>query len=671
MVRPFKTACLEFPGLPQTATFSPYATLCFSLSLLIDFVLNTMQAHLKVNLKLRVLLRKLSAAAAARKGRGVKTSILPKLDKEPETAVVPASVVAAEITPQQKELEDLVEEVYTSCLPPLSEKLANYDLKRALGRGAYGSVYLAQNAQGERIAIKVVKKSRLEGKMLGGAAEMKNEKDILSMLTKASVGKCTSFTNLHDHFQDGHNFYFVMDYASGGSLADELERLACPLSERRVQFYVGQLVIGLSFMHTAGFVHRDLKPDNCLITADGRLKIADFGLAMTLAYGKPSSNCGTPGYIAPEVYERKPYGFEVDMWSLGCIIFEMLFGYVPYDHKDYNEIGYLTCHTDFAFPSDLVLSEAAEHFVRNLLSKVPHRRIKAMEALSHPFLGPDSYVGGELFLLRNNLIHPQPHWIPVQDSMVFDSSLSKEVLLDRELLSSVWVPTAAELAFSGRPSSVLAVRSPLDAPLSHYSEEWEYIGDAGSPAPTRLPGASIHNTALLDIGALPTCNEEVGDNGAWEHCAASPMASGSPGLIAAGGNSWDALFDESIELVQEFEPIPLPEPLPEPFFSRQDVSKCFLGLRTSPPLIAPLWIPDSLHISNSASPASSTTLFNHSAYPSSAALTLAPSAPGSSQEILPLAPTKPLVISRPKGVRRMKAFGDRSIDVTASTLPSA
>ena len=100
---------------------------------------------------------------------------MPELDKEVEAAPAPAKDIDAYIAPQQEALDDLVEEVYTSCLPPLSEKLALYDLKRPLGKGAYGTVYLAQDAQGDRVAIKVVKKSRIAEKMNGGATEMKNE----------------------------------------------------------------------------------------------------------------------------------------------------------------------------------------------------------------------------------------------------------------------------------------------------------------------------------------------------------------------------------------------------------------------------------------------------------------------------------------------------------------
>lgn len=299
---------------------------------------------------------------------------------------MPVSVpVVVDIAPsaQQQEWAALSEDVQALCLPPLNEKLANYDLKRTLGKGGYGSVYLAQNTkEGDRVAIKVVKKSRLAEKRLGGAAEMTNEMDILRTLTE-HWKVCPMFTKIHDTFQDGHNYYFVMDYVSGGSLADELENSGCVFSERRVQYYIAQILLGASFLHAMGIIHRDLKPENCLITRDGRITIADFGLATKLEHGSPSNYCGTPGYTAPEVYLQQIYSFPVDSWALGCIAYELLVGrvsslcalvrsaeadhtsiQVPFDHEDLNQIRHLTLVDTVVFPPHVALSDNAKDFIR-------------------------------------------------------------------------------------------------------------------------------------------------------------------------------------------------------------------------------------------------------------------------------------------------------------------
>lgn len=87
-------------------------------------------------------------------------------------------------------------------------------------------------------------------------------------------------------------------------------------------------VTGVFFLHLNGIIHRDLKPENLLICKDGHLVISDFGLAHATVNGPPTTFAGTPGYVAPEMHLQRPYLYEVDMWSVGCIIYEMLFGMV-------------------------------------------------------------------------------------------------------------------------------------------------------------------------------------------------------------------------------------------------------------------------------------------------------------------------------------------------------
>ncbi|KLO13481.1 Pkinase-domain-containing protein, partial [Schizopora paradoxa] len=92
------------------------------------------------------------------------------------------------------------------------------------------------------------------------------------------------------------------------------------------RFYAAELVTGVYFLHHHGIIHRDLKPENLLINRDGHLVISDFGLAHDVSSGCPTMYAGTPGYVAPEMHLHKRYSFEVDMWSVGCIVYEMMYG---------------------------------------------------------------------------------------------------------------------------------------------------------------------------------------------------------------------------------------------------------------------------------------------------------------------------------------------------------
>ena len=142
--------------------------------------------------------------------------------------------------------------------------------------------------------------------------------------------------NLVDIFENSEYYYIVLDYMEGSDLFDYLQARDFNLGEQRVKELTYQLVLGLKYLHNYGIVHRDLKLENIMMTDTSEQsvpKLVDFGLAKMIGPNeKAEEPFGTLGYVAPEILEKKPYSFQCDMWSLGCIVYALLCSSLPFDH---------------------------------------------------------------------------------------------------------------------------------------------------------------------------------------------------------------------------------------------------------------------------------------------------------------------------------------------------
>jgi serine/threonine protein kinase len=237
---------------------------------------------------------------------------------------------------------------------------------------------------------------------------------------------------LHYSFQDDDHLYLVMDYLPGGDLMGLLIK-EDTFPEEATKFYAAQAIQAIGAVHALGYIHRDLKPDNLLLDAEGHLRLTDLGLtkkvdegdtdstlgkaqeeAVRAAQEEPPtptegdsaaggaaghrdrklafSTVGTPDYIAPEVLLKKGYGKEADWWSLGVILFECLVGYPPF----YADDPVSTCrkilkwNKTLHFPADRTASLSPEclDFVKTLLTSADSRlgRNGTDELRQHPWL---------------------------------------------------------------------------------------------------------------------------------------------------------------------------------------------------------------------------------------------------------------------------------------------
>ena len=205
---------------------------------------------------------------------------------------------------------------------------------------------------------------------------------------------------LHFAFQDQRYLYMVMDYMPGGDLVNLMSNYEVP--EKWARFYCAEVVLALDAIHSMGFVHRDVKPDNMLLDASGHLKLADFGTCMKMGPDgmvRSETAVGTPDYISPEVLRSQggtgEYGRECDWWSVGVFLYEMLVGDTPfYAESLVGTYGKIMDHQNaLSFPEEVEMNANAEGLIRAFLTDRNSRLGKngVQEIKNHIFFTNDQW----------------------------------------------------------------------------------------------------------------------------------------------------------------------------------------------------------------------------------------------------------------------------------------
>ncbi|KAH6623567.1 kinase-like domain-containing protein [Chaetomium tenue] len=273
-----------------------------------------------------------------------------------------------------------------------------YKVGKVLGAGSYSVVKECIHIDtGRYYAAKVINK-RL---MAGREHMVRNE---IAVLKKVSMGHQNILT-LVDYFETMNNLYLVTDLALGGELFDRICRKGS-YYESDAADLIRAVLSAVAYLHDHGIVHRDLKPENLLFRTpedNADLLIADFGLSRIMdeeQFHVLTTTCGTPGYMAPEIFKKTGHGKPVDLWALGVITYFLLCGYTPFDRdSDFEEMQAIL-NADYSFtPIEYWrgVSDSAKEFIRKCLTIDPGKRMTAHEALQHPFVAGWALVsaGGE------------------------------------------------------------------------------------------------------------------------------------------------------------------------------------------------------------------------------------------------------------------------------------
>lgn len=197
-----------------------------------------------------------------------------------------------------------------------------------------------------------------------------------------------NIVNFEHYFEDHENVYILLEICNNETMNELLKRRK-RLTEIEVQCYLFQLISVLSHLHKSKVIHRDLKLGNLFLSDNMEIKLGDFGLAAKVDYEgeRKRTICGTPNYIAPEILEDKNgHSYEVDLWSLGVILYTFLIGKPPFETNDVKTTYRKIRMGSYSFPEHVTISPYAKNLIENLLVNKPEKRLTLEEIRSHSFL---------------------------------------------------------------------------------------------------------------------------------------------------------------------------------------------------------------------------------------------------------------------------------------------
>ena len=253
------------------------------------------------------------------------------------------------------------------------ERLGKYEVTEVLGKGAMGVVYKAFDPHIRRVvAIKTIRKELIEeddaGQMI---ARFRNEAQAAGRLSHPGI------VAVYEYGEDDALSYIAMEYVQGNALREYFNRNT-RFEERDVVSIMGQLLDALEYSHEQGVVHRDIKPANIIIMTNGKLKIADFGIARidSSSLTQIGAVMGTPGYMAPEQYSGETVDWRADIFSAGVVLYQLLTGQKPFSGTA-ESVAYRICHETPPPPSQADPGRGWERYdqaIATALAKAPGAR---------------------------------------------------------------------------------------------------------------------------------------------------------------------------------------------------------------------------------------------------------------------------------------------------------
>uniref|UniRef100_A0A8D3AFL5 MAP/microtubule affinity-regulating kinase 3 n=1 Tax=Scophthalmus maximus TaxID=52904 RepID=A0A8D3AFL5_SCOMX len=246
-----------------------------------------------------------------------------------------------------------------------SPHVGNYRLMKTIGKGNFAKVKLARHiGTGREVAVKIIDKTQLNPTSL---QKLFREVRIMKILNHPNIVK------LFEVIETEKTLYLVMEYASGGEVFDYLVAHG-RMKEKEARAKFRQIVSAVQFCHQKHIVHRDLKAENLLLDADMNIKIADFGFSNEFTVGgKLDTFCGSPPYAAPELFQGKKYdGPEVDVWSLGVILYTLVSGSLPFDGQNLKELRERVLRGKYRIP--FYMSTDCENLLKRFLVLSPGKR---------------------------------------------------------------------------------------------------------------------------------------------------------------------------------------------------------------------------------------------------------------------------------------------------------
>ena len=335
------------------------------------------------------------------------------------------------------------------------EETTTKDKISLIGDGSFSKVFLYQD---KKTKIKYAVKKMLLQLVLN---KTNNKNIILSEIDIQSKIIHPNIIRLYNYFLDKEeiNYYLVLEYASHGTLFEKI-RFKKGFDESSAFYYFIQAVNAIIFLHKNHIIHRDIKPENLLINENNILKLCDFGWSVYLKNTKRGTFCGTVEYMAPEIIKSKGYGYSIDIWSLGILLYELIHSFSPFVQKDlnFNTVENNIISKKLSFKKEM--SNECQDLISKLLEKDVSKRIKLKDIYQHPFVL--KYVNMIYHHLRippirklnsNNDIHTNENILSPKKTNNFNNGIPNKIFNTDRLNKSKILEISNESQLSSSSSS--------------------------------------------------------------------------------------------------------------------------------------------------------------------------------------------------------------------------
>ncbi|XP_045513662.1 uncharacterized protein LOC123707566 isoform X4 [Pieris brassicae] len=386
-----------------------------------------------------------------------------------------------------------------------------FDIVRKLGQGTYGKVQLGINKKtGQEVAIKTIKKCKIETE--ADLVRIRREVQIMSSVRHPNI------VHIYEVFENSEKMILVMEYCSGGELYDYLSQKKV-LEEDEARRLFRQIATAVYYCHIHKICHRDLKLENVLLDETGSAKIADFGLSNVFKETSLLATfCGSPLYASPEIVKGTPYiGPEVDCWSLGVLLYTLVYGAMPFDGSNFKRLVRQISNGDYYEPKN---PSSASPLIRDMLTVDPLKRADIVYICDHPWVN----VGCEASCLE------------IAEALAAETPVRLDLLLSLapaapSNTNSVVVPEQAELGGPTESCNDLTSSTSMAVEPSSSAEKriLELVAEGGEdaikPSPTRTIVAAADNKRKLELATSGT-----GLQRKRERVASSASIAGAPAL---------------------------------------------------------------------------------------------------------------------------------------------
>ncbi|EGF77087.1 hypothetical protein BATDEDRAFT_14212, partial [Batrachochytrium dendrobatidis JAM81] len=299
---------------------------------------------------------------------------------------------------------------------PKASSIGYYDLEKNIGEGNFAKVRLATHIlTSQKVAVKIIDKTKLDK---ATSKKLFREVRIMKLLNHKNI------VRLYEVIDTPDELYLIMEYVSGGEIFDYLVAHG-RMKEKEARKHFREIVSALGYCHAMHVIHRDLKAENLLLDANMNVKVADFGFSNQFAPGQRLNTwCGSPPYAAPELFQGKEYsGPEVDVWSMGVVLYVLVCGSLPFDGSNLAKLRARVISGKFKVP--FYMSPDCERLIKKMLVIDPTKRITLDQILQDKW-----YTEG----YENEVSEPSPALTftltPEQHRMVLDEL--EEIGLERQ-----------------------------------------------------------------------------------------------------------------------------------------------------------------------------------------------------------------------------------------------